>query len=302
VRETTQQAYKERILRVLVYIQQHLDETIDLDSLARIAHFSPFHFHRLFRGMVGESVMEHVRRLRMERAAHRLKFGDQPITRIAFEAGYETHEAFSRAFRAMFDQSPSFFREAHQAMPFRNVPSNIHFAAEGKVEDFRAAPDPEIRVLIESLASMRVAFTRHVGPSCQVGTAWEKLMSWAGRAGLLSGRPKILGIVHDDPDITPPQKIRYDACLVINRTVEAQGDIGLQEIPGGDYALTTHRGPYDTLSTTYARLLGQWLPSSGREPCSTPGFEVYQNSPAHTAPGDLMTDIYIPLRDQEQQP
>ena len=81
-----------------MHIQHHLDEAVSLDELAALAHFSPYHFHRIFRGMVGESVMEHVRRLRLERAAHRLKFSDEPITRIAFEAGYETHEAFTRAF------------------------------------------------------------------------------------------------------------------------------------------------------------------------------------------------------------
>src|SRR5688572_4447608 len=118
MRSRTEQAYKERLLRVLVYIQQHLDEAIELDDLARVAHFSPYHFHRLFRGMVGESVMEHIRRLRLERAAHRLKLSDQPVTQIAFDAGYETHEAFTRAFRAMFDESPSQFRKTHQALPF----------------------------------------------------------------------------------------------------------------------------------------------------------------------------------------
>jgi len=300
MRENTQQAYKERILRVLIHIQQHLDETIELDALARIAHFSPFHFHRLFRGMVGESVMDHVRRLRLERAAHRLKFNEQPITRIAFEAGYETHEAFSRAFRAMFDHSPSEFRDAHQSMPFRSVPSDVHFVADGRLEDFRAARQGEpLKVRIERLAPTRVAFNRHVGPYNECGTAWEKLMSWASRSGLLGGRPKILGIVHDDPEITPPQKVRYDACLVVDRPIAPEGDIGIQEVAGGEYVLTTHRGPYETLGTTYARLLGQWLPTSGREPRSTPGFEIYQNSPAHTAPSDLLTDIYIPLTDQE---
>src|SRR5215469_15718852 len=83
MRKHTEQSYKERILRVLVYIQNHLDEAVSLEELAAIAHFSPYHFHRIFRGMVGESVMEHICRLRLERAAYRLKFGEQPVTRIA---------------------------------------------------------------------------------------------------------------------------------------------------------------------------------------------------------------------------
>ena len=99
----TQRDYAERILKVLVHIQNHLDDPLDLDRLAALAFFSPFHFHRVFRGMVGEPVREHVRRLRLERAAHQLKIGDQSVTQIAFDAGYDTHEAFTRAFKKVGD-------------------------------------------------------------------------------------------------------------------------------------------------------------------------------------------------------
>jgi AraC family transcriptional regulator len=240
--------------------------------------------------------MEHIRRLRLERAAHRLKFSDAPVTRIAFEAGYETHEAFSRAFRTMFDDSPSRFRETHKAMPFRSIPSDVHFTPFGTLEGFRAMQGGELMdVRIEHVAPLRLAFARHVGPYNEVGAAWSNLMSWAGRQGLLKGRPTVLGIVHDDPEVTPPQKIRYDACLVVDGAIQPEGEISVQEIGGGDFAVTTHRGPYEKLSETYARFLGQWLPTSGREPRSTPAFEVYRNSPTDTAPADLVTDIHLPL-------
>jgi AraC family transcriptional regulator len=297
MRSQTEQAYKERLLRVLVYIQQHLDEAIALDHLAHVAHFSPYHFHRLFRGMVGESVMEHIRRLRLERAAQRLKLSDQPVTQIGFDAGYETHEAFTRAFRAMFDESPSQFRQIHQALPFRSSPSGVHFVPDGKVGDFQLSKTEgkPMDVRIERIAPMRVAFVRHVGPYCQVGAAWGRLMSWAGRQGLLNQRPKILGVVHDDPEITAAEKIRYDACLVVDERVKPEGDIGVQEVGGGDYAVTTHRGPYEKLGETYARLCGEWVPASGREMRFAPSFEVYRNSPQETAPADLMTDVCVPL-------
>jgi len=71
----------------------------------------------------------------------------------------------------------------------------------------------------------------------------------AGCQGLLRGRPTILGIVHDDPEVTPLEKIRYDACLVVDGVLRAEGEIGVQEIGGGEFAVTTHRGPYDRLST-----------------------------------------------------
>lgn len=120
----TQQEYEERILRVLIHIQTHLDHALDLAELASLAHFSPYHFHRIFRGMVGEPVKEHIRRLRLERAAFHLKATNQPVTQVAFDAGYETHEAFTRAFRAMFDESAVRFpsgssKGAHEAGAFR---------------------------------------------------------------------------------------------------------------------------------------------------------------------------------------
>src|SRR5215510_12521255 len=117
-RATTVADYQQRILRVLIHIQTHLDEAISLDDLARLACFSPFHFHRIFSGMTGEGVMEHVRRLRLERAAHRLQFTEEPIVRLAFDAGFETHEAFSRAFKNMFGISPSEFRGARREAKF----------------------------------------------------------------------------------------------------------------------------------------------------------------------------------------
>ena len=180
MRSQTEETYRQRILRVLVHIQGHLDEALSLDELAQVAHFSPYHFHRIFRGMVGESVKEHVRRLRLERAAHRLKCTDERVTRIAFDAGYETHESFTRAFGAMFGESPSRFREIHRALPFAEVPSGVHFRADGRLDDFQPVKSTGavMDVRIELVPATRVAFIRHVGPYNEVGPTWGRLMAW----------------------------------------------------------------------------------------------------------------------------
>src|SRR5271154_2017922 len=109
-KQTTLRFYQERLLCVLVHIQQHLDEPLPLEDLARLACLAPHHFHHVFTGMLGESLGSHVRRLRLERAASRLKLTETPVVQIAFEAGYETHEAFSRAFGKGFGVSPMQFR------------------------------------------------------------------------------------------------------------------------------------------------------------------------------------------------
>jgi AraC family transcriptional regulator len=142
---------------------------------------------------------------------------------------------------------------------------------------------------------IRVAFMRHVGPYSGVGNTWDKLLPVLGKEGLLGGGAMLLGICHDDPDVTPPEKIRYDACVSVDEGFTPFDDIGVQVIAGGDYARTTHFGPYNRLGTTYTRLLGQWLPRSGRELRPAPCFEVYLNDPQGTDPEDLLTDIYAPL-------
>ncbi len=292
----TQRDYEKRMLRVLVHIQTHLDDALDLEALARVAHFSPYHFHRVFRGMVGEPIVAHVRRLRLERAAYQLKTTDHSVTNIAFDAGFETHEAFTRAFRGMFDLPPSRFRERHQMIPVRRVPCGVHYSSRGTVEGFEAVLDrvDNMNVRVEQMQGMRVAFMRHVGPYNEVGPLWQKFMGWAFSRGLF-GNGKILGICHDDPDVTPPEKVRYDACIQVDGSFEPEGDIGVQEVAGGEYAVATHEGPHENIGTTYGALLGQWLPTHNREPGKSPCFEIYLNNPQDTKPEDLLTDVYVPL-------
>lgn len=297
LKEVTRKDYQERILRVLVHIQQNLDEDISLDELAEVANFSAYHFHRVFRGMLGESIGEHIRRLRLERAAFRLQHSDLPVTCIAFEAGYETHEAFTRAFRAMFSQSPSRYRSEKKPLFFQSIPSGIHYGDSQSPEQTQTIFIQEgmMDVQIKKIEPFKVAFVRHTGPYAECKPAWDKLCSWAGPRGLFKPEARFIGISYDDPAVTPPEKLRYDACITLADDIEAQGDVGIQIISGGDYAVTTHTGPYTNLSETYARLCGQWAPSSGRELRSAPCFEVYLNDPDKTPPEKLLTEIYLPL-------
>jgi len=297
-KETTLRFHKERLLRVLVEIQQRLDEPLRLEELAALACLSPHHFHHVFTGMIGESLGSHIRRLRLERAACRLKLSRMQVVQIALEAGYETHEAFSRAFRDSFGCSPTQFRKRNRSSAQLQTASGIHYHHNAaRLRDFRAARfgDKTMNVTIKHLEPMRVAFMRHVGPYSEVGKTWEKFMMLLGKEGLLGGDAQFIGVCHDDPAVTPPEKIRYDACMTVGGDFRAEGEIGLQTIPGGEYAVMTHFGPYEKLGESYAKLLGQWLPRSGRNLRSTPCFDVYLNSPESTEPEDLITDLYAPL-------
>jgi len=295
MKKSTQQLYEERILRVLVLIQKNLDGEMSLYELARAAHFSPYHFHRIFRGMVGESLKEHIRRLRLERAALRLKHTDRSVLEIALEAGYETHEAFSRAFRSLCGCSPSRFRSDNSLVYRADVPG-VHYRENSPIEEFKLTSGGRTMDLrIEHLEPMRVAFVRHIGPYNQVSRAWEKLCARLGREGLLAGGVRFVGLCHDDPEVTAREKIRYDACVTVDEDFEAEADLGVQTIGGGEYAVVTHFGPYEDLGRTYGQLYGRWMPQNGRQPRSEPSLEFYLNDPDGADPEDLLTDIYAPL-------
>lgn len=300
MKEQTFEDYRRRMLAVLVHIQSHLDEELSLEELAAVANFSPFHFHRLFQGLVGESVKEHVRRLRLERAAHQLRHTGQSVTEMALAAGYQTLESFTRAFQKMFQQSPTEFRVARRVAAFGHAPARVHFVAVGTLTDFQPALSgqsglPALEVRFEQLPEMRIAFVRHVGTYEETDEAVERLFRWAGPRGLLNEPATFFGIAYDDPEVTPSDKLRYDAALEVPEAITPEGDIGIQLLPSQKYAVTLHRGSYETLGVTYSHFCGEWLPLSGREVLAAPALEFYLNSPQDTPPAELRTEIYLPV-------
>jgi AraC family transcriptional regulator len=289
--------YNQRVLRVLLYIQQHLDEAMSVDSLAEIANISPYHFHRLFSGMVGEPLLVHVRRLRIERAALHLKSTERGISQIAFDAGYETHEAFTRAFKSFFKVAPSKYRAENRLVPKTEAPSGVHYNADGWIDSFHPVTEGVTKVNVEVIQreEKRVAFVRHVGAYNLCGQAWEKLMSWASPKGLCNKDSEGLGVCYDDPDVTEPDRIRYDACLVIDDSVVEEEGIGIQTIQGGTYAKMIHVGPFEGLHDVYKSFYATWLPESGYEPGDGPTIEIMTQDPCKVEPKDYVTEIYVLL-------
>ena len=294
--------YQQRIRLVLRHIEQHLDARPDLEELARIACFSPYHFHRIFSSIVGESVAAYVRRLLLERAAMQLGHSPESVTQIALGAGYDSVDAFTRAFRAHLGMLPSEYRrrQGHlEAARRRDITRPLFY------HEIPHLPPMEVR--IETFAPRLVAAVRHTGPYDDSGPAWERLCGVLGAHGMLSGASVAFGVSHDNPDITAPKKCRMDACVslpaglgensVSLRPLLQHEEIFLRHIGGEqEYAALRIKGPYSLLHPAYRSLFGMWFPQSGREPDNDPGFEIYWNSPQTTAETDLLTEICIPLK------
>ncbi len=287
-RETTVREYRERINRVIFYIEEHLGEPMNLGDLAKVACFSPHHFHRIFAAFTGEPLAVYVRRLRLEKSALSLLHLDVPITDIALASGYETPSAYSRAFSASFGVSPTEYRRGSHGIPM--VGNRLLSLTTALEEAAMMTPD------IRTIEPFSVLFVRKTGPYYEAaGAAFGALCGFAGPRGLIGQGTRFIGISHDDPGVTDESKFRYDACLTITRPVETSGEVNTKQVAGGKYAVFMHAGPYEEFYGTYQKIFTGWMPESGHQLGNEPCFEVYLNSPDDTAPQDLRTEIWVPL-------
>lgn len=273
-----------RIERVVEHIGSHLDADLDLERLAGVACLSPFHFHRIYRGVMGETVTETVRRRRLHRAAGELVEGLLPIPRVARRAGYSGVAAFTRAFSASYGIPPAAYRARGAAEP---TPAN-------RSRSDNAMPEAEIR----TLAPVTVAAVAHRGDYQEIGHAFERLQAWAGSAGLIGPGTRFFGVFYDDPASVPKDRLTADACMTVPAGTVLPDGIRQLEIAGGRYATLRHQGPYAELERTYRRLYRDWLPASGEEPADRPCIEEYLNDCRTLPPAEWLTDVCLPLADR----
>jgi AraC family transcriptional regulator len=278
-------SYQERLNRVLTHIHQNLDEPLTIDRLAEVACLSSFHFHRIFSAHVGETVTGYVRRLRLERSAMRIAFTGDSITDTALGVGYETPAAFARAFRERFGMSPSEYREQQRT----TIPLFAGNPTDKALHDMK----PKMMEIPET----NVLFVKKTGAYNEAASsAWEALMGFAYKNRLMSDETQMIGIGHDDPAITSEENIRYDACITFFGDLKAEGEVGIQAIAAGRYAMFLHNGAYSEMKEVYRNIFAGWLTSSGCSLCERPVFERYLNrDPRRTKPENLRTEIWVPV-------
>lgn len=282
----TAQDHVQRINRVLNYIQEHLDQPMLLETLADVACFSPFHFHRIFLAYLGETLSEYIRRIRLERAALKLCYSIEAIGDIGINVGYETPSAFTKAFKKSFGVSPKVFRKKSAVFDTKDAKVNFNFKSK---EEYMQP------VIIEREETKVIFVRRHGAYASAAEQAWQELCAFAGPRQLISKDAENIGISYDDPATTKSSKLRYDACISVTKDIKVEGEIGLQTIVGGRYAVFHHSGPHEMLEEAYKDIYSQWLPQSGCNLADAPCFEKYLNSPGDVLPEQLNTEIYIPI-------
>jgi len=284
----TKKNHSERVNTVLQYINSHLGDELSISYLAEISNYSSFHFHRIMRAYLGESIGNYIIRVKMDAGATLLQHTQLEIVEIAHKVGYNSPSSFNKAFKKHFNISPSTLRKNGRM----GLHSFCHRHKNIIMKNISLKPQ------IKKLKDKRVVYTVAIGKYGDDSTkqAWARMVSFAKEKKLFGFGTECIGISLDDPNVTTAEKCRYEACITCKKDIKAEGKIGVKTIEGGTYAIFKHKGSYETLINAYNYICGEWLPNSGRELRELPCFEVYHNSPDDTKPEKLKTDIYIPLK------
>ncbi len=280
----------QKLMPVLVYIQTHLDEELSLSYLAEAAGLSEFYFHRLFLERVGETPKVYVQRLRLERAAYQLKIWQGTILDIALNNGYQHHETFSRAFKRWFGVSPQQYRYSYGRTWRDQTPSQQPL--NRLITGYTLS-----RLTVQRLSPIAVAFIRNLGAYIDVDTTYyDRLWRWADSKGLCTGDNLLIGVGHDDPAITPADRVRFDVCISVPERFLPEGEIGYQALPGGHYAVASYTGPFGSpLIRAYDDFFVQLTQLKGVEIIGLPVIEIYRMTRVNPAYVLNHIDIYVPV-------
>ena len=291
----SQAEYARRMNAVVDYIDRQLDQKLDLATLADVAHFSPFHFHRLFQALMGESLGDYLRRRRLEVAGTRLLAQHRvSVLDIALGVGFGSAEAFARAFRTRFGCTPTEWRNSNPGQ----MPGKAHQEHAFPVSEDGDSTNEESPMNIKLIdrEPVHVAYLRKVGlygPA--IGLFWMSTVAPWMATNNLHARDRF-GLALDDPATTAPSQCRYDACVASPEGEVLTGDPGRKVIPGGKYAALAFQGTGAEIGAAWDAILRDWLPRSGLQLDARPFFEHYPADGCYDAKtGAFSCNICIPV-------
>ncbi len=283
-----------RFGRVLDEIDHSLDRPLNITRLAEAAAFSRFHFQRQFSAFLGMSVAEYRRHLLMKRAGNQLVYRpEEPVTDIAYDAGYENLESFSRAFKRAFGQAPSDFR-ANPNWDIWHETFNPLTKLKGRFMP-TDTPDPD-NVNVRDFPETRIAILEHRGPQSGLSRSVQRFISWRRENNLPPAKHATFNILYDDPKAVAPCDYRFGFCCEVAGPVPENGyGIKSSIIPGGRCAVLSHMGSLDFAENAIRFLYRDWLPQRGEQLRDFPLFvkrlKFFPDVPEH----ETVSEIYLPL-------
>lgn len=273
----------ERILRVLSYLQKNYYRKITLIEIADVAAMSQAHFHRMYHAVMGETVFQTQKRIKMRHAHHLLQDDEILVKNIAKNLGFSSTEAFTRSFQSYFGHTPTMWRYL-VLLPLH------HKEKEQMMKQVQIIDMPAFKAL--TLA--------HKGSYHLIGNTFNAINAWLMKYKKLADIEKMMSFYYDDPSTTDEKDLRADAAILLNNmdNLPLDGGLYVKEFAAQKFAMIEHNGPYENLDKTYQWIYGEWLIKDNDRyvHADFPVMEEYINNPSDTKPENLITYIYIPIK------
>lgn len=304
--------YIHRINKVMDYIYNNLQNSFSLEELSEIACFSPFHFHRVFTSLTGETLNGFINRVRLEKSAYQLLNNkDKSITEIALDCGFSGSSVFSRSFKQYFKMSPSSWKKCSGNINSKNCINlsktgqdkflgSLYINYTNNIQQWRMKMNnQDYSINVKESQELIVAYVRHTGPYEGNASLFEKLFgklcTWAGARGLLGKDEKFLVIYHDSPEITDDDKLRLSVCVTVPPDTVVEGEIGKLVLPPGKSAYARFNLNKDEFGEAWNWVYGVWMPQSGYEPDDRPCYELYHETDKSSGK-EFTLDIVVPVK------
>lgn len=293
--------YKNRMNQVFEFIDENLESDLSLNAVSEIAFFSPFHFHRIFKLVIGETLNEYVTRRRIEKSASDLLHKNITATEIAHKYGFSDISSYSRAFKKYFRVSPTEFKKQN--------PNRHSKILQLESKNGQEYPDYEkyicvinnlknwikmnAKIEIIKMPKMDLAYVSSIGPQ-NLENAYGKLMQWAIPKGLMNDQTKMITIYHDSFKITEAHKVRISASVLLNKLVKIDGEIGLTSIQEGKFIVGSFEIGMNEFEKSWTGLY-LWMNENGYKKADREPFEMYHNNFNEHPYRKAIVDFYIPI-------
>jgi AraC family transcriptional regulator len=294
--------YIKRVNKILVYIDNHLSADLSLEAIAKIAFYSPFHFHRLFKSITNETLNGYVTRKRIEKAASVLMHKKEVrISDLVVQLGFSSNSSFTRAFKHYYHQSPSDFRKLKYNSFSKINLTNSKKGKEKKIakeyictqDNFKQWIQMNATIEIKELPKMDWAFITQIGPD-GLDAAFNRLLQWAIPKGLVDKDLKMGRIFYDSFKITEPDKVRMSVCLLLQKPEQVGGEIGLTSTPKGKYLIGHFTIAPNDFGKSWQSLF-LWMNENQYKKADQNPFEIIYNNYIEHPEKKCIVDLCIPV-------
>lgn len=288
--------YIKRINNILLFIDENLDQELNLETISNIGLYSPFHLHRIFKAITNETINEYITRKRIEKTASILLHKREiKISELSLQNGFNSNSSFTRTFKKFYGLNPTEFRKTNPNKFSKNGQKS------GKVEEYICNINNHInwikmkaKIEIKEMPKLVLAFITQIGHN-GMENAYDRLIRWAIPKGLLENENlKLVTIYHDSFKITEPDKVRLSACISLNEKIEPSGEIGLTTIEKGKFIVGHFEIGINEFEKSWNSLF-IWMNENSYKKADRNPYEIYYNNFNEHPDKISIVDFCIPI-------